>query len=106
DGWLLIPADHPTLGPDVIRGLLSAASEVTDKSIFVPTHAGRRGHPTWLRWSHGAAVRALPADQGLNAYIRSSAAEILEMPWPTDEVLLDLDTPEDYAHICKLRRSC
>jgi molybdenum cofactor cytidylyltransferase len=96
DGWLLLPADHPTARPDVVRALLAAARENTAKTIVVPTHAGRRGHPTWLRWSHVAAIRALPPEQGLNAFIRARTAATRELSWPSDEILRDLDTPEDY----------
>lgn len=99
DGWLLMPADHPTVRPDVVRALLATASENTDKTIIVPRCQGRRGHPTWLRWSHAAAIRALPPEQGLNAYIRAHADETLELAWPSDEILRDLDTPEDYQRL-------
>jgi molybdenum cofactor cytidylyltransferase len=100
DGWLLLPADHPTLGPEVIRTLVSMGRKTSEKTIVIPTHQGRRGHPTWLRWSHVAGIQTMPEGQGLNAYIRSRAAETLEIPWPNDEILLDLDTPEDYVRIC------
>ena len=99
DGWLLLPADHPTVRPDVVRSLLAAAQENGDKKIFVPTHEGRRGHPTWLSWAHVAAIRAMPSEQGLNAFIRSRAPETLELSWPSDEILRDLDTPEDYQRL-------
>jgi molybdenum cofactor cytidylyltransferase len=98
DGWLLLPADHPTTSPTVIRALLDASRQ-QDRSIIVPTHGGRRGHPVWLRWTHGEAIRARPPGQGLNQYIRSQAAETLEMPWPDPEILRDLDTPEDYRRV-------
>jgi molybdenum cofactor cytidylyltransferase len=99
DGWLLLPADHPTVRPEVVRELLVAARERPDATIIVPTHGGRRGHPTWLRWSHVAGIRALPAEQGLNAFIRARMAETLELPWPSDEILRDMDTPEDYERL-------
>jgi molybdenum cofactor cytidylyltransferase len=99
DGWLLLPADHPTVRPEVVRALLAAAREESDKTIVVPTHEGKRGHPAWLRWLHVAAIRALPPDQGLNAFIRARAAETRELPWPSDEILRDLDTPEDYERL-------
>lgn len=98
DGWLLLPADHPTVRPDVVRGILAAAGA---KSIVVPIHQNRRGHPTWLSWSHVAAIRAMPAEQGLNAFIRAHAAETFELAWPSDEILRDLDTPEDYERLLK-----
>ncbi len=105
DGWLLLPADHPTVRGDVVQALLSAAQDQPDKTIVVPTHAGRRGHPTWLRWSHVAGIRALPGEKGLNEYIRAHASETLEIPWPTDEILRDLDTPEDYQRMIDTRRA-
>jgi molybdenum cofactor cytidylyltransferase len=99
DGWLLLPADHPTVRPDVVGALTTAAQEDADKTIIVPTHAGRRGHPTWLAWSHVDAIRALPSQQGLNAYIRTQTLHTRELSWPSDEILRDLDTPEDYQRL-------
>jgi molybdenum cofactor cytidylyltransferase len=99
DGWLLLPADHPTVRPDVINALLDAASNNVERTIIVPVYQGRRGHPTWLRWSHVVAIRALPPEQGLNAFIRSHGDQTLEMPWPSDEILADVDTPEDYQRL-------
>jgi molybdenum cofactor cytidylyltransferase len=99
DGWLLLPADHPTCRPDVVRALLAAAGQHHEWSIVVPVHEGRRGHPVWLRWRHVAAIRALPAQQGLNAFIRERTAETLELTWPDAEILRDLDTPEDYRRL-------
>ncbi len=96
DGWLLLPADHPTVRPEVVRALLTAAKE---GAIVVPTFQGRRGHPTWLAWSHVAALREMPAEQGLNAFIRAHADATVELPWPSDEILRDLDTPADYERL-------
>lgn len=102
DRWLLVPADHPTLDPSLVRLLLRLRAERPDKSIIVPTHDGRRGHPTLIDWRHVAGVRALAAGCGLNAYLRQHAAETLEVPVDSASVLCDLDTPEDYE---RLRRA-
>jgi molybdenum cofactor cytidylyltransferase len=99
DGWLLVPADHPTLDPLVIRRLLQERAAVRDRSVIVPTHAGRRGHPTLIDWKHVAGMRALPAGSGLNVYLRQQAAETLELPVDSPDVLCDLDTPEDYERL-------
>lgn len=99
DSWVLLPADHPTVHPEVVRAILSARQSHADKTIIVPTHQGRRGHPTWLSWSHVAALRALPSEHGLNVYIRAHRAETLELDWPSDEILRDLDTPEDWRKL-------
>jgi molybdenum cofactor cytidylyltransferase len=99
DGWLLLPADHPTCGPELVRAVLDAALAQRDRSIFLPVFQGKRGHPVWLRWELIAALRALPAEQGLNTLIRDNADRTLELPWASDEILRDLDTPEDYRQL-------
>src|SRR5262249_55192184 len=98
--WLLlVPADHPTLEAEVIRRLAAARAEYPGATILVPTHAGRRGHPLLLAWSHVPAIRALTPDEGVNTYIRCQTAATRELPIDTPEVLRDLDTPEDYQRL-------
>ena len=96
DQWLLIPADHPTLDSAIIRELVQARSTHPEHSIVVPTFQGKRGHPTLIDWKHVAGLRALPADLGINSYLRAYQEETLELAMTTEDVLLDLDTPEDY----------
>ncbi len=101
DGWLLLPADHPTCQPEVIRALISAALLHPEKSIFLPVFEGKRGHPTWMRWELVAAIAALSAERGLNALVRAQADRTLEVPWAGAEILCDLDTPEDYRQLLR-----
>lgn len=98
DVWLLAPADHPVLSPAVVRQLLDAAGS-SPRSIAVPACAGRRGHPTLIRWRHVAGIRSLPAGEGINAYLRSHRAETLEVPVSDPGILADLDTPDDYERL-------
>ena len=99
DSWLLVPADHPTLRPTIVRQLLAARNAYQDASILIPTHQGRRGHPTLIAWKHVPGIRALPPHLGLNAYLRQHAAETLELPVDDPDILLDLDTPADYERL-------
>jgi molybdenum cofactor cytidylyltransferase len=102
DGWLLVPADHPTLDPSLVRLLLAERAAHPGKSIVVPSHGGRRGHPTLIDWKHVLAIRTHPRGAGLNLYFRQQAAETLEIPVASPDILCDLDTPEDYE---RLRRA-
>ena len=97
DAWLLLPADHPTLDAAVVRPLVQAAHENFTHAVFVPTYQGKRGHPTLIRWRLASAIRALPADAGLNTLFRSLGSAVREVPTATPDVLLDMDTPEDFA---------
>jgi molybdenum cofactor cytidylyltransferase len=99
DRWLLVPADHPALNPAVVRQLLAARAAYPDRSIVIPTFEGRRGHPALIDWQHVTGIQALPGGTGLNAYLRAQAAQTLEVPVATADILCDLDTPEDYERL-------
>ncbi len=79
------------------------AAEARDHSIIVPTHDGRRGHPTLIDWRHVAGMRALPAGAGLNVYLRSGgpAAGLRRVPVesPGNCALRPRHTPEDYERL-------
>jgi len=99
DWCLLVPADHPSLDAVVIRQLLDARLKQPKASVVIPTYQGRRGHPAVIAWKHVAGIRSLPAGNGLNAYLLCHAAETLELPVDSPDVLCDLDTPEDYERV-------
>jgi molybdenum cofactor cytidylyltransferase len=107
DAWLLVPADHPTLSPAVVREVIQGRSANPGATVVIPTFQGRRGHPVSLTWSHVGSIRAFPKEQGLNAYIRQQSAAILEVPVDSNDILGDLDTPEDYERLQRtmLRRA-
>lgn len=98
DAWLLIPADHPLLSSDLLRELLAVWDEQRPE-ILVPSYRGRRGHPTLFRWSTVAAIRGIPADQGLNWLLRQEPERVVEWPCDFPEATFDLDTPEDYERL-------
>jgi molybdenum cofactor cytidylyltransferase len=106
DVWLLCPADHPTLQPEVVRQLMQAYRSRLDCSIVIPTFADRRGHPALLAWKHVTAITSLASHLGLNSYLRSRESETLLLPVGTDHVLVDLDTPEDYERLVRLFSEC
>jgi molybdenum cofactor cytidylyltransferase len=103
DWWFLAPADHPAFSSDVVRQLLAVAEANPSCSVAVPVNEGRRGHPVLLRWSCVASIRALPADQGINTYLRMNAQEVREVPVNDPGIHANLDTPEDYARFTKSR---
>lgn len=100
DGWILIPADHPTLDASVTHQLVTRWQQ-DRPAILIPTHAGRRGHPTFFRWDLVGEVFRLPPDAGLNRLVKERAGDVMEVEVDDASILLDLDTPEDYAEVCQ-----
>lgn len=100
DAWLLIPADHPILDADALRELLTHWREV-DSDILVPTHRGRRGHPTFFRWPLADQVAAIPADSGINCLLKREDVIVEEYESNSPGVVLDLDTPTDFEALVK-----
>ena len=66
---------------------------------MIPTFRGRRGHPALIDWKHVQSIQALPANEGINSFLRQCAHEVAELPVNSEEVLLDLDTRADYERI-------
>ena len=110
DAWLLSPADFPMLRVEVIQKLLQAFQQqrlkiddpsrhaiAPDNTIMVPVSGNHRGHPVLFSWSLAAAVRRLPANQGVNQLLRQFPVN--ELPVDSDSVLHDMDTPDDYRRL-------
>ena len=100
DGWLLIPADHPILDRACLLELI-AEWKRQSKEILIPTHEGRRGHPTFLSWSLADQVASTPSDKGLNWLVRRHEDETELFESSNHSVVVDLDTPEDYERLTK-----
>jgi molybdenum cofactor cytidylyltransferase len=94
DSWLLVPADHPVLSPQIVRQLIQARQSNPTHAIVIPTFRGKRGHPALIGWRFVEQIRQLPPDEGINSFLRRSP--LVELPVGDSDVLLDLDTPEDY----------
>jgi molybdenum cofactor cytidylyltransferase len=99
DSWLLVPADHPVLSPLVVRQLIQARQANPSHAIVIPTFQGRRGHPALIGWQFVEQIRQLPPDEGINSFLRRYGSELVELPVGDSDVLLDLDTPEEYETI-------
>jgi molybdenum cofactor cytidylyltransferase len=93
---VILNVDQPRAAA-VIRRLLDA-HRIGGATLTVPAHAGRRGHPLVLDGSLRTELLAVEeASEGLKAVVRRHQGERQELEFESDEVLLDLNTPESYA---------
>jgi len=96
EAYLLALVDQPHLRLALIQQLLAAFAH-TRKGLVIPTYEGKRGHPIVLSATYRQEVLALGRDQGLNVVTRGHPDETLEVPMASDDILRDMDYPEDYA---------
>lgn len=93
---LIALGDQPRLRAETVDALFGAhAGE--ERRIAVPVHGGRRGHPIVVSSSYRAEILTRYDDTGLRGLLREHAGEVVGVETEDPSVLLDMDTPEDYA---------
>ena len=96
DAWFLAPADMPRISVRLINRLLDAFL-AEGPAIYVPSCAGRRGHPVVLPGALAAEVSNLGEDEGLNSLVKQNP--VTEIPWDDSAEWADIDTPEEYEGV-------
>ena len=97
EGIVVAPVDSPGVTPEVVAALIDAVRQ--GAVVAVPTFAGRRGHPVAF------SARVLPEllepglPEGARTILRRHESEVAELPLDEPGVLLDVDTPQDYARL-------
>jgi len=92
---LVLNVDQPR-PHDVIARVVDAHRR-SGSLITIPTYGQRRGHPPVLAGSLLPELREVSeASQGLRAVIHRHAAEVREVAFDTEVVLLDLNEPQEY----------
>jgi len=92
EGLLTLPVDHPLIRVGTFRELRSNAEP--DK-IIVPVFNNHRGHPTWWGRSSWDLLKSSIADNGAKDVLKASDVEILEISVDDDNILLNINTPEE-----------
>jgi len=91
---LVVLADMPDLDPAVVQQLVLAWRS-GGHTIVAPVHGGRRGHPVLFDAVHLHALRACSGDVGARALLKAHPVHLVEVD--DSGVLLDLDTPDEWA---------
>ncbi|NNE24659.1 MAG: nucleotidyltransferase family protein [Rhizobiales bacterium] len=96
---LIFLGDMPLIGGDVIDQIIDGFDPGKGKTIVVPVHGGRRGHPVLWGRAHFADLVALKGDQGARQLLSGHAGEIAECDAGSDAIFADADTPEALARL-------
>jgi len=94
-GVLLCPADCPGITPGLVRRVI-LEFRAHPRSIIVPEHNGRRGHPIALPWELASTIPSLPPGTGVNALHAKHPTRRFDLRVDDPAIFDDLDTPEDY----------
>jgi molybdenum cofactor cytidylyltransferase len=69
----------------------------TGALAVAPRFEGKRGNPVLFDRRAFPLFEALTGDEGGRSILRGREGEMAFVDWPADEILRDIDTPEDYA---------
>lgn len=95
DGLMLFLVDHPLVESTLIDELIDCFSR-EGHPIVIPTFQGRRGHPVLFAKELFPELLAASPDEGAVAVVRQHRRQIRHLEWKSDEILIDVDTPEAY----------
>jgi CTP:molybdopterin cytidylyltransferase MocA len=99
DGFFLLPADICAVGDSTVKTLARAFESCGGAKIIYPTFSGKRGHPPLIPLRCTQSLGEYRGDDGLRGFL--SGYPFLEVETGDAGILLDMDTPEDYARILR-----
>jgi len=100
EAFFLMPADMPLVRAGTIRYLVESYKHHRDK-ILIPVFNGRRGHPPLIAARFAGSIMNYSGEGGLAGILSLHNADILHVPVPDSNILLDMDNPGDYEDIQK-----
>jgi molybdenum cofactor cytidylyltransferase len=95
---VVLLCDMPLIPPSLTQALVERWRQ-GDAWLVAPTYDRQRGHPVLFDRRVWPTVLSLPPDSAPRAVFDRHAPQVALLPVETDAVLLDMDTPEQYAHL-------
>jgi molybdenum cofactor cytidylyltransferase len=95
DAALLVLADQPDLGPELLRILIDHY-RATDALIVAPYYEGQRGNPVLFDRALFVELGGVEGDRGGRAIITHHEADLARVDVDDPAVVSDIDTLEDY----------
>lgn len=97
EAFFIVLGDQPEIGPDIYNRLIREFRRAhPSKSILLPTHHGKRGHPALFSTKYLAEGFDIKGDTGFREIVQRHPDEVLFVEVDTASILMDIDTPEDY----------
>ena len=104
DELLLLNVDQPRSAADIAAVL--SAHRSGDYAVTVPEYRGKGGHPIVLSAALLPELREIDEEsQGIKAVVRRRPDSVQRIPLDNPEILLDLNTPEQYRAAVEAMRT-
>ena len=95
DGYLILLGDQPMVSDALINRLISVFQK-GGKGLLIPVFRGKRGHPVLIGSKYKDEIKILNPEVGLRELFLKHQDDIQEIEVESDDVLKDIDTPDDY----------
>jgi len=101
--FFVLPADIPLVKPATISQMMEVGLASPDKILY-PIFDGKRGHPPLIPAALIPEILAWEKPGGLKAFLATHERSVREVPVNDGNILLDIDTPEDYKNLLERYR--
>lgn len=98
--FLLIPVDSPLVPPQIIKDIIEEHKKDPGRFI-VPCYMGKKGHPLLIPGKYTDEILNYSEDRGLKGVTSRYENEMIRIETGCEAVVMDMDTPENYAEIVK-----
>ncbi len=98
EAFLLFPVDFPLVTIEDVGEIEAAMRKEKDaqKTIFIPSYSLQRGHPVLCRAGVAVEFLDLPDSAPARTVINQKPQRIRYVDFEKPNILMDMDTPEDY----------
>lgn len=91
---LIVLSDMPFITSETMEKILYAFQE--SNQIILPVYQGNQGHPVLIPRFYFPQIEKLEGDKGAREILQRNKEKILALSSPTPEVILDIDTKEEW----------
>ena len=100
DAALIVLGDHPQISPDLVYRLCMAF-HAGRGDIIVPSYAMKRGHPWLVGKKYWGELETMSSNFTMRDFLHRHSDHIYYVVTDSEEVIADIDTPEDYNKAIK-----
>lgn len=97
DGVMICMSDRPLLETEDVNALIDAFGKRSHGSVLVPTYQGKRGNPIVIDYQQRQEVFNGERDLACQNLIENDPELVSSFEMSNNHVVVDLDTPEEYA---------